>query len=481
MSQVINYNGQLINLNGIVIANRFPIRDGLICYFDANISKSYSGAGVTFTDLSVSSHIGEINNGLEFISSGIKCFRFDRVDDHIEIDQIDTEWTTSGSTTYNIWFRGSANGTDHGLLLNYLKGGWVGYQIHSNGLVVYSGNSGSNEYAKSFTPSTKRGWQMVTFIIDRELDEYRLYHNGEYVNNTTVTATHDPMSISTAPLTIGGRDLGATVDNLFGHEVASFMAYNRVLSADEIRLTYDHSQSKLFGPIIQDDLVLHLDANNSKSAGHLSNVMYDLSPASSTVSMYNSPGYDDGDIPAILFDGVNDYGITNIETSSFQDGLTWAGWVRNDAGAAGGWEWMVGGTNQLNGQSGYFFFQIGKKSGSEEIRFETGNFFSNYVLDSTQTVGDGNWHYLVGTVEDNGISLTKNIYLDGVKGASTTVVKSASPGDYGTIQIGHQQRTETTHTEHWEGAIAEVHLYTRGLTEAEVQYNFNARRGRYGI
>jgi len=226
-------------------------------------------------------------------------------------------------------------------------------------------------------------------------------------------------------------------------------------------------------------LVLDLDATNLFSYPGTGTTWSDLSPSGNDATLTNGPTFE-SDPPAILFDGVDDYGTTNLETSSFQDGLTWAGWVRNDAGAAGEWEWMVGGTNQAAGQS-YNWFQIGKQSGSEAIRFETGNFFSNTALDSNQTVGDGNWHYLVGTVEDNGTSLTKNIYLDGVKGASTTVVKSASPGDYGTIQIGHQQRTETTHTEYWEGAIAEVHLYTRGLTEAEVQYNFNARRGRYGV
>ena len=490
MSQVINYNGQLINLNGSVIANKFPIRDGLMLYVDSRIDASYPRTGTTVNDLSVSALSGTLVNGVEHTPN--KYFSIDGVDDLIQIPvsgdatktytinclaRVTGGRLSSASQTYNrqtLFSLANSNISDG---RGYRTLAFQTWNSANEQLLYWRGNGSSSTYNIDYLSNINGGFgdfHLYTVVYDP--DTTKFYLNGELVREVAYTLGNNGFN----KVWIGTRYWNGSsfTDQPISGDFVFFQMYERELSQSEIQSIYSNVKQD-YGKIIEDGLVLNLDAGNYSSYFPSGSYWFDVSPEGNDPTLENGPTFE-SDPPAILFDGVDDYGTTNLETSSFQDGLTWAGWVRNDAGAAGGWEWMVGGTNQAAGQS-YPWFQIGKQSSSEAIRFETGNFFSNTSLDSNQTVGDGNWHYLVGTVEDNGISITKNIYLDGVKGTSTTVVKSASPGDYGTIQIGHQQRTETTHTEYWEGAIAEVHLYTRGLTEAEVQYNFNARRGRYGI
>ena len=56
------------------------------------------------------------------------------------------------------------------------------------------------------------------------------------------------------------------------------------------------------------NLVLHLDATNTKSYSGSGNTWYDLSGYDRHVTLYNSPAFDNSSGGAITFDGVNEYG-----------------------------------------------------------------------------------------------------------------------------------------------------------------------------
>ena len=64
--------------------------------------------------------------------------------------------------------------------------------------------------------------------------------------------------------------------------------------------------------------------------------------------------------------------------------------------------------------------------------------------------------------------------------ANTTNVGSDTPVGNNvtstTIQVG-----KTVDTEYFQGDIAIAQIYNRALTPSEIQQNFNATRGRYGL
>lgn len=95
------------------------------------------------------------------------------------------------------------------------------------------------------------------------------------------------------------------------------------------------------------------------------------------------------------------------------------------------------------------------------------------TVQSTFQVGDGNWHHIVAI---NDLSMSK-LYIDGNLNAET----SQSGGIVATqanVSIGYW---ELGANRFLNGNIPQLSIYNRALSTAEVQQNFNALRGRFGI
>jgi hypothetical protein len=107
------------------------------------------------------------------------------------------------------------------------------------------------------------------------------------------------------------------------------------------------------------------------------------------------------------------------------------------------------------------------------IYWYTGNF--NFVVDASNVVGDADragpiadapymddeWHQIVGVRDKDGIYL----YLDGVQVA-------AGPNNERNVNVGADLTIGSG--AFFQGVIDEVKIYNRGLSEEEVQQNFNA-------
>jgi hypothetical protein len=100
------------------------------------------------------------------------------------------------------------------------------------------------------------------------------------------------------------------------------------------------------------------------------------------------------------------------------------------------------------------------------------------IATSGVNVNDNNWHHVVAV--KNGDSSCA-IYVDGVVRASGTPVAGWNGTNIWSameIQIGRDQN-DTPY--YFNGRIDVGRVYNRGLSAAEVQQNFNALRGRYGL
>lgn len=87
-----------------------------------------------------------------------------------------------------------------------------------------------------------------------------------------------------------------------------------------------------------------------------------------------------------------------------------------------------------------------------------------------KTVNDGNWHMLTWVNYNN---FTMDMYVDGL--LDSNVPNSTSGNNNPVDRIGGSWNSR------FPGSISVLSRYGRALTAAEVQQNFNALRGRYGL
>ena len=217
------------------------------------------------------------------------------------------------------------------------------------------------------------------------------------------------------------------------------------------------------GPdIIEDGLVLALDAANTKSyPSSGGSTWYDVSGKKNDCGIsgatYNSDGYFD-------FDGSNDY-VNRLNTSLVSNGGgTLECWFNSDDLSSDG---------TFINHSGFMYWNLIVRGYDDKIRLEYKSTSSNNTqLLSSSTISNGNWYHVVGVVNDTGA----RIYINGELDSS-----NSTPQNLGTVSshiyIGHYG----TGSYEFDGKIAVVKRYNKPLTAAEVKQNFNALRGRYGI
>jgi hypothetical protein len=87
---------------------------------------------------------------------------------------------------------------------------------------------------------------------------------------------------------------------------------------------------------------------------------------------------------------------------------------------------------------------------------------------------DTNWHHIVGTLRNG----TNTLYYDGVAIASVGSVGALDDADNEEIVIGADSDISSPENE-WNGQIANVRAYNRGLSATEVLQNYNALKERF--
>ena len=212
------------------------------------------------------------------------------------------------------------------------------------------------------------------------------------------------------------------------------------------------------GSIVTQNLVLCLDAGNSKSYPGIGTAWTDLIGRVNNVTMTNGPTYSSANGGSIVFDGVNDTLPTLLSTNTLNN-ITQSVWFK--------WN----GTNQSSviiylGNSGNNGFGLiigssGTPSNLLGVLFG-GSLFN--ALSSSVTLTT-NWTNFVITRDSTTTSLYQNASL--FASTTNTPLTSASYSFIGNVTAG--------------GNISSISLYNRALTATEITQNYNALRSRYGI
>jgi len=217
------------------------------------------------------------------------------------------------------------------------------------------------------------------------------------------------------------------------------------------------------GPnVIDTGLVLALDAADTSSYPGSGTTWTDLSGQGNNGTLVNNVGYSNG---ALSFDGVDDYATTGFTRGTLGNYLSISVWYNYLGTSERAYSAIIGGRESASTTE----FFIGKHTGNTNIGVQDGNYNGSFVTGSNAF--DGNFHHIVYTY-DNG---TGKIYLDSVLRNTGSFTKC---NDAEEILIGTEVEGGGYY---FPGNIAQVSIYNRALTASEVQQNFNALRGRFGI
>lgn len=224
--------------------------------------------------------------------------------------------------------------------------------------------------------------------------------------------------------------------------------------------------------VVRDGLVLNLDAANVKSYPGSGTVWNDLSGNSNTSTLVNSPTYNALNGGSFAFNGSTTYAtIPDSDLFSFAgQSFTFDYWVYFNNTTSnngiigkgeGSWEYAI----YANGTNGIIFYSW-PISGAGPV----------YTPPHTITFNANQWYHHCWTANGTNSFLFVNGVLIGTNNKSGT----HSLGN-GTSRVTLGTAGDSGGLKYLNGQLSNVKIYNRYLTANEVQQNFEAMRGRYGI
>lgn len=229
-----------------------------------------------------------------------------------------------------------------------------------------------------------------------------------------------------------------------------------------------------FPKIVTDGLVLYLDAGQQNSYSGSRTIWRDLSGNGNNGTLTNGPTYSSTNGGSIVFDGVNDYVITSNNVNISGDfSATLSVWVKFIELSTGyRCVCMFGATGTMQGFS-LFSNIVAYGSGSVAIGFYG---IQNAYVQSVLTTNT--WYNLVATKIPGAVSSSNTkLYINGAL-QTLTFATSSIPNATNTVAyIGSDPVNEVSNNMN----ISSFSIYNRALTASEIQQNFNALRGRFGI
>jgi len=232
------------------------------------------------------------------------------------------------------------------------------------------------------------------------------------------------------------------------------------------------------GPEINEDgLVLALDAGNTKSYPGSGTTWTDLIGNGNNGTLVNGVGYSGTNGGSLSFDGVDDYvNFTDKPEFTFTDAKfsleIFFRYVNKTATE-----------NAIIGKRDYGFtqreynFYMYEPGSTPTLKFIiSSNLTANWTTVESSTIQKNTWYHAVAT-SDAGVG---RIYLNGVLNATNNSMNSSTTNGTSPLTIGNSFDSGLA-IQYFNGSIPLARIYNRALTASEIQQNFNALRGRYGI
>ena len=209
-------------------------------------------------------------------------------------------------------------------------------------------------------------------------------------------------------------------------------------------------------PIVQDGLVLHLDAGDPASYPGTGTIWTDLSGNGNNGTLTNGPTYSSSNGGSLVFDGVNDFvDISNsfqVSTSQVYSALFW----------------IYKTSTSINNAS--MILSGGYGGDVDGIIIYTEDYLTANDTGIVSGNGSVSAIYYNGISQPEGTNFNLNEWIHiAVTGISVNSIDGAN----------HNIGRNNNGTNHFKGNIATTQIYNRALTASEVQQNYNALKGRY--
>jgi hypothetical protein len=238
-----------------------------------------------------------------------------------------------------------------------------------------------------------------------------------------------------------------------------------------------------FSPkIVTDGLILYLDAANTKSYISGSTVWNDISRGGNNGTLINGPTFNNSNIGAIVFDGVDDYvslpqSTPNQTIGNYSFSL-WLKFTNTITSSSTSNFMMLEAQNVLLGGVDNYLYLLSNATlpGSNgRIGFQTFNPLS--ILYTTTNTWVGNQWYNI-TCTYNILTSIQSIFVNGVLENFTTIANCYFNTN---TYFGLGAYSIPPRTWFFNGKIANFMVYKKTLSPTEILQNYNAAKTRFGL
>jgi hypothetical protein len=377
------------------------------------------------------------------------------------------KFTSTQDFTLEVWVNYLPNATSYVPLLSKEDSTGFGYALKVDETYSYqpylviTGTTSAYRYAN--VNINDGVWHHIVGVAKASSTTIDMYVDGVLINGIASllswagTATTNALRL--------GKNYGSA---FFKGKLSNSKIYNKALSATEISQNYEAQKSKFANTIVQQGLVLNLDAGNNYSYAGAGAVWYDVSGNSYNGTLIGSPVYTSNNNGGIIFDSVAKYVTLPASGLAFGTGqFAIEAWVFSTAAVSYNHVYSSQSSNNVG------FISLYYQNGYGFSVADLGNSAVRTVTTHQTVVSQNTWYHVVGI---RNASNQYIVYVNGVE--STTNSTSSYPLTATAPQIASNP---ASNTERFTGTIASFRLYNTSLSAAQVLQNYNATKGRFGL
>jgi hypothetical protein len=426
-----------------------------------NYSGSFGGAAGSQTVANMPDY--------DFYNKG--ALTFNGSSDEVNFGDI-LKFTTSQDFTLEVWVNYIPNSTSYVPLLSKEDASTgFGYALKVDETYSY------NPYLVLTGPSAYRYaninindglWHHIVGVAKSASATIDMYVDGVLRNGISnlVSWTGTP----TSNVLRLGKNVGSA---FFKGKLSNSKIYNRALSATEISQNYEAQKSKFANTIVQQGLVLNLDAGNPYSYAGAGTTIYDVSGNNYSGSLISGSSFSTDGGGSITFNGTNQYVLASAITSPPTTNFTlnvWATFVNVTAD-----RYLLSFGRDIGTNGGLALIAYGFDSVSDKLIFELGSGYGRVSSDIVPAVNT--WYHIVVTADGTNTKIYINGVLKNTASQGTGAIASSPALSLGSYVNSSGVPSTYFHS----GSIALFNLYNRALSDTEVLQNYNATKGRFGL
>lgn len=225
--------------------------------------------------------------------------------------------------------------------------------------------------------------------------------------------------------------------------------------------------------VINDSLILYLDAGNSKSYSGSGDTWFDTSKSFKDSSLLGSPPFLSDNKGCFLMTGLNEYvSIPRLSDNNIIDNYSFGIWFSptSTISSSNNDYYMLFEAQDTTDNYIYFLNSGG------QITFETKTPNDN-LLTTTNNWVAGKWYNIYCTYDSS--TGTKSIYVNGVKENSISGVNGSYLNT--SLYFGLGAYSSPTRTWYFPGRISATFVYSKTLSQSEISQNYNTTKSRFGL